>query len=149
MTTIWRLTTKDKLQEAFNGEGARKHGGRWNSKGIPCVYASYSASLALLENLVHFELDTAPSLYLYSVECDDLLIESAQSLKKGWEDDLAYTQNLGLQWQQLKLKLVLEVPSVIVRHEKNYIINPEHNDFSSLKIKEHGQFDPDKRLFRS
>jgi RES domain-containing protein len=34
-------------------EGARRAGGRWNSKGTPVLYMSENRSLAVLEVLVH------------------------------------------------------------------------------------------------
>ncbi len=37
----------------YDGEGARRAGGRWNSKGVAVVYMSENRSLALLEILVH------------------------------------------------------------------------------------------------
>jgi len=63
----WRLTTKKNESEAFNGIGASKYGGRWNSKGNKVIYSSESISLALLENLVHFDLDLSPKLYLFEI----------------------------------------------------------------------------------
>lgn len=148
MITIWRLTTKTSAVEAFDGEGARKHGGRWNSKGTPCVYSSISCSLALLENLVHFDLDTAPPLYLYSVELQETAILPTPTLPGGWEDEEQATQVIGHQWIQSKRSLALEIPSAIVPMEKNYLLNPLHSTFASIKVVQHGQFDVDKRLFR-
>ncbi|MDQ3308821.1 MAG: RES family NAD+ phosphorylase, partial [Gemmatimonadota bacterium] len=53
----------------MDGEGARLAGGRWNSRGIPLVYASTHLSLAALEYLVHVSPATAPS-DLMSIEID-------------------------------------------------------------------------------
>ena len=36
---------------AYDGEGARRAGGRWNSKGIRVLYMSENRSLAVLEIL--------------------------------------------------------------------------------------------------
>lgn len=38
---------------AFSGEGALRHGGRWNSPGVRVIYTSATVSLAALETLVH------------------------------------------------------------------------------------------------
>jgi len=35
---LWRITRKDRVQGAFTGKGAAKHGGRWNEKGTPVVH---------------------------------------------------------------------------------------------------------------
>jgi RES domain-containing protein len=37
----------------YDGEDARRAGGRWNSKGARVVYMSENRSLAVLEILVH------------------------------------------------------------------------------------------------
>jgi RES domain-containing protein len=36
-------------------------------------------------------------------------------------------------WQQSKRSLLLIVPSVVAREEKNFLINPHHPDFSQVK----------------
>ncbi|NYS41243.1 RES family NAD+ phosphorylase, partial [Pseudomonas syringae pv. actinidiae] len=53
MIAVYRLVKRKWLAQAFDGEGAKLYGGRWNSKGNACVYCAGSESLALLEILVH------------------------------------------------------------------------------------------------
>ena len=55
---VWRLC-KSK-HAAFDGEGARLAGGRWNRRGTAVVYASESLSLAALELLVHVDAALLP-----------------------------------------------------------------------------------------
>jgi RES domain-containing protein len=43
---------------------------------------------------------------------------------------------------------VLAVPSVIVPHERNYILNPRHADFHRIRIGEPTSFPIDERLAR-
>ena len=47
----------------YDGEGARRAGGRWNSKGVRVVYMSENRSLAVLEILVHLS-DVLPDKYV-------------------------------------------------------------------------------------
>jgi RES domain-containing protein len=53
--TAWRIYKPKHRASAFTGEGARRFGGRWNSKGVPLIYTSSSISLASLEMLVHLQ----------------------------------------------------------------------------------------------
>ena len=56
MAFAWRIVQAHVADRAFTGEGARRYGGRWNSKGSAVVYASSSISLAILEVLVHIPI---------------------------------------------------------------------------------------------
>src|SRR5215203_140667 len=66
--TVWRLTRKRFADRAFDGEGARLYGGRWNYKGVAVVYCAATLSLAALELFVHLEASEAP---------DDLVTRAA------------------------------------------------------------------------
>ena len=57
---VYRIT-KDRYANDLSGNGARLYGGRWNSKGVPVVYAGEHRSLCLLEFLVHVPPDVLPS----------------------------------------------------------------------------------------
>ena len=41
----WRIDQARHARDALAGTGARLHGGRWNVKGVPVVYASTSLAL--------------------------------------------------------------------------------------------------------
>ena len=56
MLTGWRIVPEDSAAKAFDGEGARLYGGRWNSVGVAMVYASQHKSLAALEARVHIDI---------------------------------------------------------------------------------------------
>ena len=58
---IWRICRERFADEAFSGTGARRFGGRWNSPGVPMVYASSSLALAAIELFVHLEPNQQPS----------------------------------------------------------------------------------------
>src|SRR5438552_520697 len=55
---VWRLCRR--AHGAFDGEGARRFGGRWSLRGPPVVYTSASAAPATLEYFVHLDVEDAP-----------------------------------------------------------------------------------------
>lgn len=69
MKTLWRLCHPDFVDSAFSGVGASLAGGRWNSPGVRVVYAAESRALALLEQLVHYDVDLIPAR-LAVIRCD-------------------------------------------------------------------------------
>ena len=137
---VWRLCRARHANTAFDGEGARLYGGRWNHKGLPMVYTSATLSLAALEVLVHHRVPLPPFEFVaLAAEIPvRLRIEtiSVQDLPTGWQTDPApiERQNMGSDWLQRASSLVLAVPSVIIATEFNYLINPRHPDFTRLKI---------------
>lgn len=150
----FRITQKRYAGTAFDGEGARLHGGRWNSVGTRIVYAAGSLSLATLELLVHVE-DIALIFERYAVipvEFAESLMEriEARALPKGWDspETIAQTQMIGDAWAAAKRSAALSVPSAVVPEERNFLLNPDHRDFAKVKI--HAAFDlqPDPRLGR-
>jgi RES domain-containing protein len=106
----------------LSGEGARLYGGRWNSPGRPMVYMASSPALALLEVRVHLALplDMLPSDYvLMAIELRGLAVEQVASLPA---DPLAF----GDEWLRQGRSPVLQVPSVIVPYDTNFLLNPAH-----------------------
>ncbi len=136
---------------AFDGEGARRFGGRWNSPGTRVAYASDSVALAVLEVLVHLEAsDLLPSYSLASADVPHDLIEilADQTLPARWKDSPppAPAAAVGDRWIANGSAAVLSVPSVIVETARNYLINPAHPDFERITIRKPKRFAFDKRL---
>ncbi len=137
---------------AFDGEGARLYGGRWNSPGTRMVYTAQSQALAILEVLVHLEkVGVLPSYSLCAAHFEEDLVEALdpEALPDNWRSYLSPSglRVIGDAWIAQQTSAVLEVPSVIVDDESNYLINPAHPDFSSITIGEPRSFEFDARLF--
>lgn len=109
------------------------------------IYCSQSISLALLENLVHVDIDLAPLFYLYEIDIPDQSLATPQ-LPEKWFLQEAISREIGAQWCLKNSSVALLVPSIIVPSELNLLLNPEHIDFKHLTIKAHGAFEVDKRL---
>ena len=51
--TLWRLDEAQFAPTWDSGEGAFRHGGRWNNRGVRAVYAAFDPATAVLELAVH------------------------------------------------------------------------------------------------
>lgn len=139
------------METAFSGEGAKLFGGRWNPPGYPAIYTAESLSLAILEMIVHLDEDEDIQNYVaVSVGFEDVHITSWTEEKppKGWAclPISEQTQEMGKVWIKENQSLVLKVPSSVVRHDCNFIINPMHPDFHGLKIGQPESLKIDPRL---
>ncbi|MEA2060939.1 MAG: RES family NAD+ phosphorylase [Thermodesulfobacteriota bacterium] len=152
--TSWRLVKSRYVQSAFSGEGPRRYGGRWNSKETPIVYTASTLSLAAMEILVN-TLSASPSYLLHlfqaiPVRFDASLVDSDVEIPGDWDQKpigLA-SRTFGDEWVKKNAALILEVPSVVVPIESNFLINPHHPDFSKITIGDPMGFQFDGRFLR-
>ncbi len=150
---VWRLSKARYAKAAFTGEGARILGGRWNSVGVPMVYASLSLSLAVLEVFVHMNARAAPGDFVSTkanLGIDEAAVERVNiaSLPKDWRRlDHPALQSLGDEWIRTQRSLVLLVPSVVIDGEWNTLINPAHPSAASIALEDPIHFNFDERLF--
>jgi RES domain-containing protein len=151
--TGWRVVLDDQAATAFDGEGARICGGRWNSIGVPMVYASEHQSLAAFEVRVHIDKTKMRQLYkCFAFQFDEQLMEvfRVSALPKDWmqEPPPPTLQALGDNWVRSGASVILAVPSVVIPKELSYLINPKHPDFAKLKFEHPTDFAFDQRLFK-
>ena len=147
---LWRISNYVDLK----GIGGLKSKGRWHNRGAPIVYLSESPSLAMLEVLVHFDLDIAdiPDNYqLLEIEYTQRkgisrLKDSA--LDKDWVDDLDMTRDIGDEWLLSGSSLLLRVPSAVMPHSYNYLFNPKHPLAKDVVIVSAVQHPFDSRLIK-
>lgn len=133
---VYRIT----LEKWSGSLAASGRAARWNSNGRHVIYASWTRSLACLENVVHKKgrgllgsfktmlIEVPESVKVQSIEPNDL--------PGNWQDFEAYPtcQQLGDAWLSGMKSAVLTVPSVIVPQEHNFLMNPQHPDFQHIKL---------------
>ncbi|HEX3110232.1 MAG TPA: RES family NAD+ phosphorylase [Thermoanaerobaculia bacterium] len=151
MITSWRIVKAKHAAGAFDGEGARVAGGRWNSPGVAMVYTSQSAALAALEMLVHLGRSrTLAGYVIFSCEFDDRIAENLEPrvLPHDWPayPAPASLQRIGDRWVYELRSAVLRVPSAVVEGESNFLLNPGHPDFRRIHISKPRPFGFDPRL---
>lgn len=147
----WRLVRAEMSDHAFDGEGARLYGGRWNPPGLPAIYAAGTRSLAALEVLAHLPKALRSTAFaLHRIEFDDAEVEAAgaEDIPGDWTQfpPPASTQNRGRDWLERAERAVLRVPSVLLPEEPNFILNPRHRSFARLRLERERFFFFDPRL---
>jgi len=149
--TVWRLTHERYAKSAFSGEGARRHGGRFNSEGTPIVYASESLALAVLETLTgveHYHQLRSYTFFRVRLSGEMASGLSETDLPDGWDQHplSSQSQQVGDQWTRREASVALRVPSVVVPYSHNYLLNPSHPSFEEIEIGAGESLPVDRRL---
>ena len=154
---VYRLTKK-KYKNDLSGIGA-SYGvnNRWNTRGIRLLYTSSSRALACSEVAVHIPLGLLPSdgeFYMMCIEVPDnlrVLEPNLDSLPSSWNSRPVRpeSQEFGDTFVQTSSYPVLKVPSIVVEGDYNYLLNPKHPDFESIKLIKTEPFPFDPRLLGS
>jgi RES domain-containing protein len=152
MITAWRIVKEKHQRTAFTGKGSRQYGGRWNPTGIPVIYTAESLALATLEIIVH--LGKEELLYQHfiripvSFNASEVFTFPRRKLPKDWAQvpPSESTQTIGQKWIMQAEYAILKVPSTIIKEEHNFLINPNHPNYPTMKIGDPQQFEFDPRL---
>jgi len=153
MPRVFRLVKAKHAARAFDGEGARLYGGRWNSPGLRVAYASESVALAALELLVHLEEQALLARYaVCAVRVPDAALETLDeaALPADWRSAPAPValQEIGRSWLDSARSPALAVPSAVVPIERNVLLNPAHRDWHRIRRDDPAPFTLDPRLAR-
>lgn len=147
---LWRISNYADLL----GIGAMEASARWHTAGKPVVYLAESPSSALLEILVHLEVDEdhRPDSYqLLKVNAEDSVSKreiSPGDLPRKWNADEQITQPIGDAWLADSASALLRIPSAITPETWNWILNPRHPEANKVTIIAKGKYPYDWRLFR-
>lgn len=149
---VWRIASA--AHAAFDGEGARRHGSRWTPRGIPAVFTSATLSLAVAERFIHTDSDLEPAdlLAIPADIRDDIAIEAVdeETLSADWRTFPAppALAAIGERWFRASSTPVLSVPSVVIPHERNFVLNPTHREFTQILIGRSAPFSFDPRMWK-
>jgi len=148
--SAWRLDKLKWASSSFDGSGAAKEGGRWNSAGTRVVYCSQHLAMAAQEKYVHLPKPVVMRLVKFRIEFNGLTIASLASLPPDWRvsPPTLATQQIGDEWAASKRTVILAVPSVLIPEETNFLLNPLHPEFSRLGVSSPEVFAFDGRIAR-
>ncbi len=153
MTRVYRILRKPYSKSPLDGEGAYRFGARWSSIRTRLAYTAEHLSLAMIEYFVHIDPDDSPKdLVLVTAEIPvgvSRISISAKQLPANWRrtpppPELA---DIGDEFARDRRAAILIVPSALAPAETNWLVNPQHRDFSRIRVHQPEAFQYDPRLF--
>ncbi|MBN8825672.1 MULTISPECIES: RES family NAD+ phosphorylase [unclassified Spirosoma] len=133
---VYRITKAAYASRLVASGGAA----RWNSRGQFVIYTAASRALACLENVVHRSgeglLDDFRVMLIEIPDAVSVTVIRSETLPANWFEFQQYDacQRIGGEWLLEGRTAILKVPSAIIPHESNYLINPAHPDFSHITL---------------
>jgi RES domain-containing protein len=147
---LWRISNHANL----DGRGGLYASGRWHTEGKRIVYLAENPAGALVEVLVHLELDPAhlPKSYrlLKAGAAEGLSVRTiaGPELPGNWVSEQVATRTVGDQWLASESAALLRVPSAIVPETSNILLNPEHAEADRIQVLWHAEYPWHARLIR-
>ncbi|MYI06689.1 MAG: RES domain-containing protein [Gemmatimonadetes bacterium] len=141
----------DRRFHALSGSGAARHGGRWNPRGLPLVYASPSYEGSLLETLARAEIGVFPVDHVASriLLPEDSEVPVLSDVEYSDWRDAVRSRAIGEAWAASVSSLALLVPSYVAQPWGwNVVLNPRHPDFFQVRVAETVEILWDSRLHR-
>jgi RES domain-containing protein len=142
---LWRISN----HKSLTGAGGLKYSARWHSAGRPIVYLAESPAGAMVEVLVHLELEEDELPRPYTLLCvevpNDIAIEDINIRRdEAWRTNHDLSRRLGDEWLLRKQTALARVPSAILPNTFNYLLNPLHPDTKRVRIagSTRAEFDP-------
>jgi len=147
MPSLWRISNYPSL----SGEGGLHYSARWHTAGRRIVYLAESPAGAMIEVLVHLELDETDwprTFHLLQVEYPaGLTLETLKPTPaKSWKTSLPATRKLGDEWLRSGRSALARVPSAILPETWNVLLNPDHPDAKQVRILRRLRAEYDPRL---
>lgn len=148
---VWRISNHRDL----SGTGGLRASARWHHAGAPIVYTASSPASAMLEAMVNLELNELtqlPDAYqLLQIDVPESLTVpelNEDELPADWQAKMNATRDFGDRWLRGLSSVMLAVPSAIVPHTQNYLLNPAHREAKKIKVVAQGSYPFDLRLFK-
>lgn len=133
--TAYRIGDPEGAHPIFDAAGSLQFPGRWNTPASPIIYASEHFSTAMLEKLVQGSGQLPPNQHYIEITIPNgssyEMLDTA-TLPDWHRESASASKAFGEGWQKERRSLVLIVPSVVARIEKNILINPEHPEFRTI-----------------
>lgn len=133
--TSFRLGDPEGAHPIYNSAGSRLYPGRWNTATSPIIYTSEHYATAMLEKLVRASTIMPPNQhYIRITIANGTSYETFVTARHpGWDSDSqTICKAFGSAWYRERRSALLIVPSIPARIERNFLINPEHDDARAI-----------------
>lgn len=148
---LWRISNHPDLR----GEGGLRAPARWHTRGHAIVYTAETPTGALLEALVHLEVDSVDALpkryqLLRILFPDRVPLEEIQlaALPSDWKRRPLVTRSVGDAWLAAGRTAALRVPSAVSPHAFNVLLNPRLLGGTGIRVTARNRHPFDARLFK-
>jgi RES domain-containing protein len=148
---LWRISNHADLK----GRGGLRAGGRWHTKGRAVVYCAEEPTGALLEALVHIEVESLQDLpktyqllriaFPRNVAVEEVALAA---LPSDWKRRTLLTRSIGDAWLTARRSAALRVPSAISPHAHNVLLNPRLLGETRIRVVSRSRYPFDTRLFK-
>jgi len=148
--TCYRIGDPSGTYPIYDAKGSTLSPGRWNTASSPMIYTNEHYSTSMLEKLVHGSGMLPPNQHYIEITLPPGVsyeVFSTAAVPDWYLASGATSKPYGEAWQQSKRSVLLLVPSVVARLERNILINPEHPEFSKITHSLHQPCWWDTRLF--
>ncbi len=150
--TAYRIADPAGAYPIFDATGSKLYPGRWNSAASPMIYTGEHYSTAMLEKLVHGNGRMPPNQHWIEIAIPPGVSYEVFSTAHhpGWDaEDCLVAKAHGEAWQHSSRSLLLIVPSVVARMERNILINGLHPEIRQVEPSLHQPIWWDRRLFQA
>ncbi len=150
--TAYRIGDPAGAHPIFDATGSKLWPGRWNTAASPMIYTSEHYSTAVLEKLVHGNGQMPPNQHWIEITIPPGVSYEMFSTAHhpGWDaEDCLVSKAHGEAWQRSRRSLLLIVPSVVARMERNLLINDSHPEAHRVTRSLHQPIWWDSRLFQA
>jgi RES domain-containing protein len=148
--TAYRIGDPAGAYPIFDSTGSRLWPGRWNTGATPMIYTGEHYSTAILEKLVHGNGRMPPNQHWIAITIPPGVTYEmfAADHHPGWDsEDCEVAKAYGQEWRRSARSLLLIVPSVVARMERNLLINDSHPEAGRVTHSLHQPIWWDRRLF--
>ncbi len=151
--TLYRIIHERYAEAPFSGEGGLHYRSRWASQGQRVSYAADHLATATLEKIAGVQRADLLTEMVYAraeIAVSHVMALPEEDWPEAWHvlPARGATRAVGDAWLEGRRSVLLRVPSGVLPHSYNYVINAAHPDANSLGVVETNPLLLDNRVLQ-